>query len=130
MSFKTSLTKKVIKWTPQKLILWLVNLTLKDIAELTAFSFDLEARKIHMQLQLLGESEAIDVWFEEFAIITNEGSYQLIIGQTQSNRLWLDNLLSRIAGKPWDIPVTDEMSSQIEFIAELLKPQTPVEEDA
>jgi len=107
MSFKTSLTKKVIKWTPQKLILWLVNLTLKDIAELTAFSFDLEARKIHMQLQLLGESEAIDVWFEEFAIITNEGSYQLIIGQTQSNRLWLDNLLSRIAGKPWDIPVTD-----------------------
>jgi len=130
MCFKTSLTKKVIKWTPQKLILWLVNLTLKDIAELTAFSFDLEARKIHMQLQLLGESEAIDVWFEEFAIITNEGSYQLIIGQTQSNRLWLDNLLSRIAGKPWDIPVTDEMSSQIEFIAELLKPQTPVEEDA
>jgi hypothetical protein len=130
MSFKTSLTKKVIKWTPQKLILWLVNLTLKDIAELTAFSFDLEARKIHMQLQLLGESEAIDVWFEEFAILTNEGSYQLIIGQTQSNRLWLDNLLSRIAGKPWDIPVTDEMSSQIEFIAELLKPQTPVEEDA
>ncbi len=130
MSFKTSLTKKVIKWTPQKLILWLVNLTLKDIAELTAFSFDLEARKIHMQLQLLGESEAIDVWFEEFAIITNEGSYQLIIGQTQSNRLWLDNLLSRIAGKPWDIPVTDEMSSQIEFIAELLKPQIPVEEDA
>ena len=130
MSFKTSLTKKVIKWTPQKLILWLVNLTLKNIAELTAFSFDLEARKIHMQLQLLGESEAIDVWFEEFAIITNEGSYQLIIGQTQSNRLWLDNLLSRIAGKPWDIPVTDEMSSQIEFIAELLKPQIPVEEDA
>jgi len=130
MSFKTSLTKKVIKWTPQKLILWLVNLTLKDIAELTAFSFDLEARKIHMQLQLLGESEAIDVWFEEFAIITNEGSYQLIIGQTQSNRLWLDNLLSRIAGKPWDIPVTAEMSSQIEFIAELLKPQIPVEEDA
>jgi len=130
MSFKTSLTKKVIKWTPQKLILWLVNLTLKDIAELTAFSFDLEARKIYMQLQLLGESEAIDVWFEEFAVITNGGSYQLIIGQTQSNRLWLDNLLSRIAGKPWDIPVTDEMSSQIEFIAELLKPQTPVEEDA
>jgi hypothetical protein len=130
MSFKTSLTKKVIKWTPQKLILWLVNLTLKDIAELAAFCFDLEARKIHMQLQLLGESEAIDVWFEEFAIITNEGSYQLIIGQTQSNRLWLDNLLSRIAGKPWDIPVTDEMSSQIEFIAELLKPQIPVEEDA
>ena len=125
MSFKSGLTKVVIKWTPEKLILWVSNIILKDIAELTGFSFDLDARKAYMQIQLVGESETIEVWFEGFAIIPDESSYKLIIEQAQSNRLWLDNLLSRIVRKVWKIPVT----SQIEFIAELLKAESPVQED-
>jgi len=129
MSFKTNLTKKVIKWTPEKLILWVANIILKDIAELTAFNFDLEARKAYMQIQLVGETETIEVWLEGFAIITEEGSHKLIIDQAHSNRLWLDNILSRIVRKWWKIPAMPQMTSQIGFIAELLKAESPVEEE-
>ncbi|MFA5920647.1 MAG: hypothetical protein WC856_05085 [Methylococcaceae bacterium] len=129
MSFKSSLIKIAIKWTPNSLILWVANIMLKGIAELTDFSFDLEARKAYIQIQLVGESETIEVWLEGFAIISDEESYKLIIQQAQSNRLWLDNLLSRIVGKAWKIPVAAQMTSQIELITELLKAESPEQED-
>jgi len=126
MSIKLSLTKKVIKWTPKKLIAWVSNIILKDIAELTGLSFDLETRKAYIQIQLAGESETIDVWLEGFAILTDEGSYKLIIDNAKSNRIWLNNILSRIVIKEWKIPAT----SQTEFVAELLKAESlPVKED-
>ena len=102
---------------------------LKDVAELTDFSFDLEARKAYIQIQLVGESETIEVWLEGFVIISDEESYKLIIQQAQSNRLWLNNLLSRIVGKAWKIPVTAQMTSQIELITELFKAESPEQED-
>jgi hypothetical protein len=129
MSFKSSLIKIAIKWTPKSLILWVSNIMLKGVAELTDFSFDLEARKAYIQIQLVGESEMIEVWLEGFVIISDEESYKLIIQQAQSNRLWLDNLLSRIVGKAWKIPVTAQMTSQIELIAELFKAESPEQED-
>ena len=102
MSFKLSLVKAVIKWTPNWLISWVANIILKDIAELTSFSFDLETRKSYMQIQLVGESETIDIWFEGFAIvITDKGSYKFFIEQAGSNRIWLRNILSRIVRKEW-----------------------------
>ena len=125
MSFKSKLTKTVIKYTPNKLIIWVANIILKDIAELTNFNFDLEERKAYTQIQLVGESETIDVWLEGFAIITEKGAYKFIIEQANSNRLWLDNLLSRIVRKKWKIPVTPLMASQMEFFAELLKTDIP-----
>ena len=128
MSFKLILTKIVIKWIPNKLILWVANIILKDIAELTGFSFDLDARKAYMQIQLVGESETIEVWLEGFAILTDKESYKLIIEQARSNRIWLDNILSRIVRKTWKIPVTPQMTSQIEFIAELLSAESSVQE--
>ena len=129
MSFKSSLIKIAIKWTPNTLVLWVANIILKGIAELTDFSFDLETRKAYIQIQLVGESETIEVWLEGFAIIGDEESCQLIIHQAHSNRLWLDNLLSRIVGKAWKIPVTAQTKSQIELIAELFKDESPVREN-
>ena len=129
MSFKSSLIKIAIKWTPKRLILWVANIMLKDVAELTDFSFDLEARKAYIQIQLVGESETIEIWLEGFVIISDEESYKLIIQQAQSNRLWLNNLLSRIVGKAWKIPVTAQMTSQIELITELFKAESPEQED-
>ena len=94
---------------------------------LTSFSFDLETRKSYMQIQLVGESETIDIWFEGFAIITtNMGSYSFYIEQAGSNRIWLRNILSRIVRKEWKIPVTPQTTAHIEFIAELLKVKSPV----
>ena len=128
MNFKISLAKTAIKWTPKKLISWVANIILKDIAEVTELSFDLDARTSYVQIQLVGESETIDVWLEDFAIINNEGSYKLLIKQARSNRIWLGNILSRIIKKEWDIPVPSQMTSQFEFIAELLKAETPEQE--
>ncbi|MGZ8183365.1 MAG: hypothetical protein ACXWT1_15520 [Methylobacter sp.] len=121
MSFKTSLIKMAIKWTPNALIIWVANIILKDIAELTDFNFDLEARTAYVQIQLLGESETIDVWLEDFAIVSEEESHKLIIQQARSNRVWLNNILSRIAGKAWKIPVPPQFKAEIELISELFK---------
>jgi hypothetical protein len=129
MSFKSSLIKIAIKLTPNILILWVANIILKGIAELTDFSFDLDARKVYTQIQLVGESETIEVWLEGFAITRDQESYKLIIQRAQSNRLWLDNLLSRFVGKAWKIPVTAQIKPQIELIAELFKAESPEQED-
>ncbi len=121
MSIAINLTKLVIKWTPRKLISWVANIALKDIAELTRLRFDLESRTAYIQVQLVGESETIEVWVDGFAIIPNEDSYKFVIDKANSNRLWLDNILSRITGKTWKIPNTPQFAPQIAFIAELLK---------
>jgi len=121
MSIAVNLTKLVIKWTPRKLISWVANIALKDIAELTRLRFDLESRTAYIQVQLVGESETIEVWVDGFAIIPNEDSYKFVIDKANSNRLWLDNILSRITGKTWKIPNTPQFAPQIAFIAELLK---------
>jgi hypothetical protein len=121
MSYKTSLIRMAIKWTPNMMILWVANIMLKGIAELIAFSFDLDARKIYVHTQLIGEAESIEVWMEDFAIISEEESYKIIIHQAQSNRIWLDNILSRLIGKAWTIPVPPQFAAQFGLMAELFK---------
>jgi hypothetical protein len=129
MSFKTSLIKMAIKLTPNIMIVWVANIILKGIAELTDFSFDLEARKVYVQIQLLGESETIEVWLENFAVVSDGESHEFIIHQAQSNRLWLNNLLARIVGKAWKIPVIPQLAAHLELIAELFKAESPEQED-
>jgi len=129
MSFKTRLIKMAIKWTPNTMVIWVANIILKGIAELTDFNFDLEARKAYVQIQLVGESETIEVWIEDFAIINDEGSYQLIIQQAQSNRIWLNNLLSRITGKAWGIPEIPQLTAHLELISELFKAESREQEE-
>ncbi|MDD5321379.1 MAG: hypothetical protein PHD43_12335 [Methylococcales bacterium] len=129
MSFKTSLIKIAIKLTPNMMIIWVANIILKGIAELTDFSFDLEARKAYVQIQLLGESETIEVWLEDFAVVSAGESHEFIIHQAKSNRLWLNNLLARIAGKAWKIPLIPQLATHIELIAELFKAESPEQED-
>ncbi|AEF99286.1 hypothetical protein Metme_0848 [Methylomonas methanica MC09] len=55
MSIKSALLKIVIKLTPNILIIWVSNIILKGIAELTEFNFDIDARKLHVQTRLYGE---------------------------------------------------------------------------
>lgn len=121
MSFKAGLIKIAIKWTPNMMIIWVANIILKGIAELKDFNFDLDARTAYVQILLLGEAEAIEVWLEDFAIVSDEASRKLIIQQARSNRLWLNNLLSRISGKAWKIPALPQFAAEIELISELFK---------
>jgi hypothetical protein len=125
MSFKSSLIKMAIKLTPNIIVIWVANIILKGIGELADFNFNIDARKAYVQIQLLGESETIEVWLEDFAIVSDGESYQLIIHQAQSNRIWLNNLLSRVAGKAWKIPVLPQFAAHIELVAELLKDKRP-----
>lgn len=118
-----------IKLTPNILIVWVANIVLKGIAELTDFSFDLDARTAYVQIQLVGESETIEVWLDGFAVVSDEESYKFIIHQAQSNRIWLDNLLSRVVGKAWKIPVIPQLAAQMELVAELLKTETSGEQE-
>lgn len=117
-----------IKWTPKMMILWVANIKLKGIAELLDFSFDLDARKVYVHTQLFGETETIEVWLEDFAIVNDAGSYQLIVQLAQSNRPWLNNLLSLIVGKAWKIPAIPQFTAELELISELFKAETPESE--
>jgi len=125
MSFKTSLVKIAIELTPNIIVLWVANIILKGIAELSDFIIDLDTRTAYVQLTLFGEVEPIEVSLDGFAIVSDEESHQLIIRQAQSNRPWLNNLLSRIVGKAWKIPEIPQYKAQIEFVAELFKAESP-----
>jgi hypothetical protein len=125
MSFKASLVKIAINLTPNIIVIWVANIILKGIAELSDFIFDLDTRTAYVQIKLVGETEPIEIWLDGFAITSDEKSHQFIIQQAKSNRLWLNNLLARIVGKTWKIPAIP----QIELVAELFKATSPEQED-
>jgi hypothetical protein len=125
MSIKSSLLKIAIKLTPNILIIWVSNIILKGIAELTEFSFDLEARKVYVQTRLYGEKETIEVCLEDFAVFYDGESYRVIIHQAKSDRPWLNNLLSHIIGKAWKIPAIPQLTAQLELLTELFKAKAP-----
>ena len=130
MSFKSSLLKTAIKLTPNKMIIWVANFILKDIASLTDFDFNLDTRKLYVQVQLVGESEAIEVWMDDFAIVRDGESYEFIVQQTKSNRIWLHNLLAKIAGKKWKIPVIPQLAAYIGTVAEVFKAEKSEQSEA
>jgi hypothetical protein len=125
MSLKSSLVKMAIKLAPDIIVIWVANIILKGIAELSAFSFDMDTRQAYVKATLAGEAEPIEVWLDGFAIVSDKESHQLVIYQAQSNRLWLNNLLSRITGKALEIPNLPQFKDQIELAAELFKPDSP-----
>ena len=111
------------------MIMWVANIILKGIAELTDFNFDLEARKVYVQTTLYGETEIIEVWLDGFAIVSDGESQKLIIQQAQSNRPWLNNILARIVGKAWKIPVIPQYQAYIALITELFKAEDSGQEE-
>jgi hypothetical protein len=125
MSIKSRLVKMVIKLTPNLLIIWVSNIILKGIAELTEFNFDLEARKVYVQTRLYGEKETIEICLEDFAVFSEGDSYRFIIHQAKSDRPWLNNLLAHITGKAWKIPAIPQLTAQLELLTELLNTETP-----
>ena len=129
MSYKTSLLKMAIKLTPNIMVIWVANLVLKGIAELTEFSFDIEARKIYVQTKLCGEVDTIEVWIDGFGILGDENAYQFIIQHAESNKLWLNNILVHFVGKAWKIPVLPQYAAHINLVAELFKIESTEQED-
>jgi hypothetical protein len=123
MSFKASLVRLAIKMTPESLIRWVANIVLKEIAELKHFHFDLASRKFYVEVQLVGESETIQIWSERFYVIHENDSYSIVVEEAKSNRVWLTNILSRIVGKTWKLPEVPQLKSHMSLVSELLAPK-------
>ncbi len=122
MGFKAWLIKMVINMTPNFIVKTAANLILKDIAELSDFVFDLDNRSAYVNILLAGEDEPIEISVDGFGIEgKQEATYQFIIEQAHSNKLWMNNLLSRVVGKAWDIPDQPQYQEQMELVAEILK---------
>lgn len=121
MSVASSLVKIAIKYSPKTAVIWVANKVLKGIAELTDFSFDLDARTAYVKTILNGETDAIEVWLDDFAIIEDDGVKKFIVQHAKSNKPWLNNTFARIAGKAWKIPIIPKLAPYIEVIAEVLK---------
>ncbi len=134
MSFKSSLLKskllkrtvKVgIKLTPKILVISIANILLKGIAEFSELLYDLDKRTAFVQVTLYGEEEPIEIALDGFEILGDEENYQFILHKAQSNKPWMNNILSRIVGKAWDIPSIPQYKDEIGFVASLLKAEHP-----
>lgn len=139
MSFKSGLEKQTVKiapkvikigakLTPKILISWIANIVLKGIAEFSKITYDLDARTAYVVVTLYGEEEPIEVSVDGFEILGEEGSYQFILHDAESNKPWMNNILARVAGKNWDIPDVPQYRLQLEIIANLLKAENPDKE--
>lgn len=128
MSYKASLIKTVIKWTPNKMVIWVANILLKGIAELRDFSFDIDTRTAHVQTTLYGETEMIEVWIDGFAVIKDTDGYQFVLQQARSNKPWLNNIFVHFVGKAWKIPtLPPHIATHMELIAELFKDESSMQ---
>lgn len=123
MSYKASLIKLAIKWTPKTMVLWAGNLVLKGIARFTELHIDLDARRIYVCATLYGEAEPIEVWLEDFVIHTDGGSCRAVLHTARSNKPWLTNLLARVTGKSIAIPDVPQLKPHLGLLSELLGPR-------
>jgi len=130
MSIKTCIVKTAVKWTPNIIIVSAANIILKDIAKFSDFILDLDSRTAYVCLTLKGEAEPIEVSVDGFAFISEQGTHQLFIEEAQSNKIWLNNALSRIVGKALKIPEIPKYKAHIDFLADLFKAENQNTEDS
>ena len=129
MSFKSGIVKMAIKCTPNGMVMWVANMILKEIAVMSDFSLDLDARKAYVQVTLVGEPDPIEVWLDGFAVIDDTTDKRFILQQAQSNKPWLNAIMAKIVGKPWKIPAIPQLAPYMDLVAELLKAENPVQEE-
>lgn len=125
MSFQARMIRTALKLTPHGLVCWVANRALKGIATLKSFDLDLDARRFHVQTHLAGEPEPIEVRVEGFALLRDGAECRFIVERASSNRLWLNNLLAKVTGKAWKIPVPEGQAARVALAAELLGPRPP-----
>ncbi len=136
MSFKSKLLKSNlfqgaiklgIKLTPKILISGVANVVLKGIAKFSKISFNLNKRTAYVKVTLYGEKEPIIVTVDGFEISgdADKDNYQFTLHKAQSNKPWMTNILARISGTAWDIPPVPQFKDEVDFVASLLKPDSP-----
>lgn len=118
--------KVAAKFTPKILVVSVANIILKGIAEFSEISYDLYKRTAFVNFTLYGEEEAIEIALDGFEILSDdEENYQFILHKAQSNKPWMNNILSRVVGKTVDIPLLPQYEDERGFVAKLLKAEDP-----
>lgn len=129
---KSNLLKRTVKvgakLTPKILVVSVANILLKGIAEFSDILYDLDKRTAFVKVTLYGEEEPIEVALDGFEILGDEENYQFILHKAESNKPWMNNILSRIVGKAWDIPAIPQYKDELGFVASLLKAENPEQE--
>ncbi len=121
--------KLAIKLTPKKLVKSVANVVLKGIAEFSEITYDLDARTAYVNVTLYGEKEPIEVALDGFEIQDDDDNkYKFILHKAESNKPWMNNILLRIVGKAWDIPPVPQYQDEVDFVASLIKGESPVKE--
>jgi len=122
MSLTARLIKTAIKWTPERLITLVANIALKGIARVSAFNVDLGQRTLHVETTLFGENESIVLHLSQFALHPHGEGYSFILGQAESNRPWLNNLLRHVVGKALPVPHLPQLAPYMGLALELIGP--------
>ncbi len=136
MSLKSKLLKSTlfkgviklgIKLTPKIFVSGVANVVLKGIANFSKISFDLNKRTAFVKVTLYGEEEPIEITIDGFEISGDVGkdNYQFILHNATSNKPWMTNIFARITGKSWDIPPVPQYKDEVDFVASLLKVDSP-----
>lgn len=121
MSIKTGIVRLAIKWTPKALILWVGNIALRGIAQLSDFQFDLDNRRVFVRTLLNGEVEPIELTLEDFALLQDGDGYKAILNKAESNKPWLNNIMARVTGKAIPVPDVPQLKPHMALVADLLK---------
>jgi hypothetical protein len=129
MSFTSGLIKTAINCTPDFMMQWVANFILKGIAEISSFNFDLDTRMVYILLTLNGETEAIEVWIDGFAISQEYGVTYLMLNEGRSNKPWLNAIFAKITGKRWKIPALPQFQTYIDLAADVFKPVANEQEE-
>jgi len=136
MSLKSKLLKSTlfkgviklgIKLTPKIFVSGVANVVLKGIANFSKISFDLNKRTAFVKVTLYGEEEPIEITIDGFEISgdIDKDNYQFILHNAESNKPWMTNIFARITGKSWDIPPIPQYKDEVDFVASLLKVDSP-----
>lgn len=125
MSILVKIARLAIRWAPKGIVIWVSNKVLTGIATLKSYHFDLDTRKAYFNTLLAGEVEPIEVWLHDFGIMLEDGQYKVMLTQATSNKLWLNNIFSRITGKAFKIPVPPQYESKFNLVYQLFKMESP-----
>jgi hypothetical protein len=82
-----------------------VNSKLKGIGEMTELSIDTQKRHIRVRLELVGETEPIELEITKYNLKNNESVARLTIEEATASREWLNVALREfVVGRTIDIP--------------------------
>jgi hypothetical protein len=85
----------------------LFNTRFSRIGEMTEFSVDTKNQAFRVQLDLIGESEPIEIHVRKYSLERKGNNVTLIVDDATASRKWLSEVLREfVVGRRFPIPAT------------------------